>query len=163
MADQKNWKKNPVVGFVLIVVIFLTWYFILKDTMCETRRKEFPVVTMCKECRHMEERMIGPEEDQPLVCSECGKKAVVTAFKCKKCGTEFPFIQPKPPKLPEDMPEDTAEAEKIEKEYKKKMEELQDKYGSPKCPKCGSLDVDRILSSEEKAEIEAFRQNLSEE
>ncbi|GEM_PF-4097637 len=90
-----GWKKSPLVGVALIVVILGMWIKMGVDMVSDTGNRP-KIDMMCSEC-DAEVRAEIPRGAQPWECPECGQNSLYAAMQCEN-HHHFPL---KPLKLPE--------------------------------------------------------------
>ncbi len=81
---RKYWKGNPVVGFGLILVLFVSLFVTIRPVYTRAlERKPEKVVFLCQEDG---EFFASPISFYPIKCPNCGKRKALMAIKCEKCG-----------------------------------------------------------------------------
>ncbi len=105
-----DWRRNPVVGALLAVVVVITLWLVVSRIACSARGRD-PLAgdTVTWICPHDGEVFrvpradlgLGPDADPDQVqakapdvaCPKCGKKDCVLPVYCRSCGK--PFAPPK--------------------------------------------------------------------
>ncbi len=134
---MKNWKQNPMVGVVAVIITIAAIAFMVKTMM--PKKYYYTADLKCEECGYVfQERLYGGQPF-PVKCPECGANAAYSAVKCMDCGEIF-IVKPVElfPKLEEGReptPEEMA-----------RMEEAM--MGMPKCPKCSSVNIGSVRKIE---------------
>ncbi|MCD6219654.1 hypothetical protein J7K43_04645 [Candidatus Calescamantes bacterium] len=109
--------KGKIIGLVIIILIALG--FIVKQVM--PKKYTYETVLIDTEAKILYKTKIPAGTKFPIKSPYSKKKTAYPAYRCRKCGAIFPYIPPPPPKEGEEIPPE---------------------YGIPKCPSCGSLDVE---------------------
>lgn len=119
-----EWKKNPKVGVILVMVIGIFLVF----TYQRMKPKKYYYTTdfKCEQCDNVFNTKIYGGQKLPLKCPKCGKAEAYRAIKCTDCGFVFTMKPQTPPKGPGGPP----------------MMDM------PKCPKCGSIKLGHVTPRE---------------
>ena len=119
-----DWRKNPKVGVILVVVIGIFLVF----TYQRMKPKKYYYTTdfNFQQCHNLFNTKIYGGQKLPLKCLKCGKAAAYRAIKCTDCGFVFTMKPQTPPKGPGGPP----------------MMDM------PKCPQCGSIKLGPVTPRE---------------
>ncbi len=123
-----NWKKNPKIGVILVVVIAI----FVGMTYQKMKPKKYYYTTdfKCEQCENVFNAKIYGGQKLPLKCPKCDKAAAYRALRCTDCGFVFTMKPQVPPKGPgaggPPMP----------------MMDM------PKCPQCGSMKLGPVTPRE---------------
>ena len=130
---MSNWKQNPIVGVVAVVVIIVAVAFTIKAMM--PKKYYYTADFKCEKCEAVFAKKIYSGQPFPIECATCGEAAAYSAVKCMDCGEVFVIK----PMMPEGIPE-LKEGEEPTPEMMAMMEDAM----MPKCPKCQSINIGSV-------------------
>ncbi len=165
------WKDNPSVAGIAIAVIVLAWLALGFWEPEKPKEMEIEVWAMCTECGERAGMFL---HEVPADCPKCGKKKTVyTCYKCrgeesKECGHVFVFVPSPPPTDPymnlekwEKMSQEER-ANAMREADQKVMEYEHARTEAMKCPKCGSCNIGRVHTEEQKKKFQEMRERYLE-